>query len=250
MHILTILLGIIIGTIIVLSVIALIIYKKFKSFTSSIGVPSHQLKEMIETSEQEAKYRVKSISGMTSVLIPKIIRDFPNFSESELYTKVETSLSLIFKSLAKKEVGKKKELVMIKANLEERIQDIKNNKIDLSFDEVVFHKHVLDAYEKEKGVLKITVQSALEYYYEEKKNGKIIKQRDEWKKQTSYTTEFIYVYNPELFASDKTMIGVRCPNCGAPVKTLGIKGCSYCGSALEDINLKSWYIISYKEDER
>ena len=49
--------------------------------------------------------------------------------------------------------------------------------------------------------------------------------------------------------SHKTSI-IRCPHCGAPVKTLGQKQCEYCTSGLEDINLKSWFISSYKEDKR
>ena len=43
--------------------------------------------------------RHKSISGMSSLIISRIVRDFPNFSESELYRKVETSLLAIFNSL-------------------------------------------------------------------------------------------------------------------------------------------------------
>lgn len=250
MKFVAILFGVIIGVLLFLGLITLFLYNKFKKFTSGLGVSTTQFKEMIETSEYEAKYRIKSIGGMTNILVPKIIKDFPNFSESELYSKVETSLRLIFASLEKKYVDNKKELVIIRNNLEEVVNDLKSNNIDLIFDEVVFHKHVIDDYKKDSGVLTITVQTALEYFYQEKKNGKEIYKRNEWKKQTSYTTEFIYVYNPDEYADSKTLLGVRCPNCGAPVKNLGAKSCSYCSSAVEDINLKSWFISSYKEDER
>ena len=226
------------------------IYCKFINFAKSIGISRSELKTMIEESEYEAKYRKKSISGMTSILMPRIIADFPNFSQSELFGKVETSLSLVFDSLTKKEVKKSNDLTIIKHNLEEQIVDLKDNKIDLVFDEVVFHKHAIKDYKKNEGVLTIKVQTSLEYFYEEKKNGVVKVKRKDYKKQTSYTSEFIYVYNPDKYLDSVDLLGVRCPNCGAPVKSLGKKSCSYCGSGLEDINLKSWFISSYKEDER
>lgn len=250
MEILAIIFGVIIGVIIFLGIVALILYLKFMRFVNSVGISKGELKTMIEESEYEAKYRKKSISGMTSILMPRIIADFPNFSQSELFGKVETSLNLIFDSLAKKEVKKSSALTIIKHNLEEQIVDLKDNKIDLVFDEVVFHKHAIKDYKKDEGVLTIKVQTSLEYFYEEKKNGVVKVKRKDYKKQTSYTSEFIYVYNPDKYLDSVDLLGVRCPNCGAPVKSLGKKSCSYCGSGLEDINLKSWFISSYKEDER
>lgn len=250
MELLTIFLGVIVGLLIIFGIIVLIVYIKVRDLGKSMGISSTQFKEMIETSELEAKYRIKSIAGMTDILVPKIIKDFPNFSESELYNKVETSLNLIFDALESKKISKKKELLIIRSNLEEKIKDLKDNNIDLVYDEIVFHKHVIDDYKKDSGVLKIKVQSSLEYYYEEKKDGKEVIKRNDWKKQTSYTTEFIYVYDEDEYASSQTLLGVRCPNCGAPVKSLGEKSCSYCSSSVQDINLKSWFISSYKEDER
>lgn len=245
-----ILLAIILGVALAIGIIAFILYLKFMKFANSIGISKGDLKSMIEESEYEAKYRKKSISGMTSILMPRIIADFPNFSQSELFTKVETSLNLIFDSLSKKEIKKTPDLTIIKHNLEEQIIDLKDNKIDLVFDEVVFHKHAIKDYKKNAGVLTIKVQTSLEYFYEEKKNGVVKVKRKDYKKQTSYTSEFIYVYNPDKYMDNATLLGVRCPNCGAPVKSLGKKSCEYCSSGLEDINLKSWFISSYKEDER
>lgn len=247
---LLILLAIIIGVALAIGIIIFIVYCKFMSFVNNIGISKGDLKSMIEESEYEAKYRKKSISGMTSILMPRIIADFPNFSQSELFTKVETSLNLIFNSLSKKEVKKSADLTIIKHNLEEQIIDLKDNKIDLLYDEIVFHNHAIKDYKKDEGVLTIKVQTSLEYYYEEKKNGVIKVKRKDYKKQTSYTTEFIYVYNPDKYLDSVDLLGVHCPNCGAPVKSLGHKSCAYCSSGLEDINLKSWFISSYKEDER
>lgn len=250
MKFLAIFLGVVVGVILVIGLIAFILYLKFKKFTNSIGISQGELKDMIKQSEYEAKYREKSISGMTSILLPRIPADFPNFSESELFGMVETSLTKIFDTLEKKKVSNSKELTIIRNTLEEQVRELTENQIDLIFDGITFNKHVIKDYKKDKGVLNIKIQSSLAYYYEEKKDGKVKIKRNDWKKQTSYTTEFIYVYDPDQFEGTQTTIGARCPNCGAPVKTLGQKSCPYCQSGLEDINLKSWFISSYKEDER
>ncbi len=250
MKFLAIFLGVVVGVILVLGIIALILYKKFTRFTNSIGISNSELKTMIQESEHEARYREKSISGMTSILLPRILADFPNFSESEIFGMVENSLTKVLDSLEKKRVSQGKELTIIRHSLEEQIRELTENNIDLTFDEINFHKHVIKEYKKDKGVLSIKIQSSIEYFYEEKNNGKVKIKRNDWKKQTSYTTEFIYVYNPDEYEGTRTTLGVRCPNCGAPVKTLGNKICEYCSTGLEDINLKSWFISSYKEDER
>ncbi len=39
-----------------------------------------------------------------------------------------------------------------------------------------------------------------------------------------------------------TGIGVTCPNCGAPITSLGAKRCEYCGTAIEPLNLRVWKI--------
>lgn len=33
-------------------------------------------------------------------------------------------------------------------------------------------------------------------------------------------------------------VGTTCPNCGAPVRSLGAKKCEYCGSYVEPVNIK------------
>ena len=38
-----------------------------------------------------------------------------------------------------------------------------------------------------------------------------------------------------------------CPNCGAPVKTLGEKFCQFCGTAIKEINIRSWKFNSVNE---
>lgn len=234
---------------IVLGIIFLYLYFKLKASIKGLGISKSEFMNMIKEGEEDSKYRHKSISGMSNLLLPRIIKDFPNFSESELYSKVETSLLAIFHSLEDGYVQKKVELNIIKSNLESKILDLKNSNTKVRFEDIVFHKHAIKGYEKTYGVLIITVATSLEYYYSREKDGKLVDEYREYKKQTSYTTRFIYVYDPEKYEKTSSLVGIHCPNCGSPVKELSNKHCSYCGSGLEDINLKSWFISEYKEDK-
>ena len=208
------------------------------------------LAEEIRKGELEAKLTPKHVTGMTKLLIPRIVNDFPNFSEKELYNKVETSLLLIFNSLESKEFKANDELILIRDKIKEQINDMKNANISVKYDDVKFHEHALKYYNNKDGVLNISVSTSLEYYYEKCIDGKVVEEYKDYKKQTVYTTEFIYVYNPDEIVKSQVLIGLSCPNCGAPLKDLGYKKCLYCGSGLEDVNLKSWHISLYKDEYR
>ena len=40
---------------------------------------------------------------------------------------------------------------------------------------------------------------------------------------------------------------INCPNCGAPIKNLGDKICSYCGSGVIDILKRTWVLNKIRE---
>lgn len=242
-------LAIFLGTIVFLLFLMLVIKSKIKNILKRLGYSNFKtLKEEIKKGEIESKTNIKHVTGMSKLLIPRIIKDFPNFSETELYSKTESALLAIFNSLETKKLSNNTELVLIKEQLFEIIKDYKESKINVTYDDVKFHSHALKYYKNSNGALNITVSTSLEYYYTKTQNGKVLYENKGYKKQTRYTTEFIYVYDPSKIVKSKTLIGINCPNCGAPVKELGNKKCSYCASSLEDINLKSWHISSYKED--
>ena len=246
---LIIFLGVVLGVIVFLGLLYLILKSKIKELLASFGYNNiSSLKDEINQGEIEAKTNHKHVTGMTKLLIPKIVKDFPNFSETEFYNKVETSLMLVFSSLEDKKLKTNEDLILVKDKIEEQIEDFKDSKVSVKYDDVRFHRHALKYYTNKDGVLNISVSTSLEYYYTKTKDGKVIEEYKDYKKQTRYTTEFIYIYNPDKIVKNQTLIGINCPNCGAPVKDLGKKVCRYCGSGLEDINLKSWHISLYKED--
>ena len=240
--------GVVLGVLIFLTALVLIVKNKIKNILNKFGYNNlNQIKEQIKQGELAYKTDPKHVTGMTKLLIPKIVKDFPNFSENELYNKVETDLLSIFNSLENQKLENNFGLVLIKEKLNQKIKDMKENKVIEKYDDIKFHRHALKYYKNKDGVLNISVSTSLEYYYIKKINGKLIN-KDEYKKQTVYTTEYIYVYDLNKISKNQNLIGINCPNCGAPVKDLGNKVCRYCNSGLEDINLKAWNIAIYKEE--
>ena len=199
----------------------------------------------IRQSSDDSFSGIKSIGSQTQLLLPIIARDFPNFSSHELFNKVESSLRAIFNSLEEKQVSSKEELVLMRENLKEEIEDMISSNTSVKYDDIKFHKHGIRSYTNKDGAATIVVNTSLEYHYEKTKDGKVVKNR-KYKTQDRIVTQFIYVYDPDKYSKYQTLVGITCPNCGAPVKDLGNKKCRYCNSGLEDINLKSWHIISYK----
>ena len=77
------------------------------------------------------------------------------------------------------------------------------------------------------------------------KDDKVIK--DSKNVQMRYSCKYVYIYDQSLFGKHEHAFGINCPNCGAPVVDLGEKNCRYCQAHIEDINLSSWQLISFKE---
>ena len=58
-------------------------------------------------------------------------------------------------------------------------------------------------------------------------------------------TELVYVYEDAKTAG--AAVSLICPNCGAPIRKLGLKKCEYCGSVLEVQNKKAWRLLEMRE---
>lgn len=198
---------------------------------------------------QEEEYtRVKNVSGLTKLLEPEIIRDFPNFNKELLFSKIESNLIKIFNAIEEKKIDNIKndeDLEYVYLNIKDKINELKLNYHTIKYDNVMFHNHAIKQYMKKQGVATITTSSTLEYYYKDTMSNN---EKQNLKKQTRYTCKFIYIYDENKIGKDKNIFSIRCPNCGAPLKGIGNYTCEYCSSHIEHLNLKVWKMSSYKED--
>lgn len=250
MSFLLVMLGAIIGIAIVVIIIGIIFFIIHSKIKQTVG-PSN-MKELINVAkniqnyEEEEYTRVKNVCGMTKLLEPEIIRDFPDFNKQLLYTMVETTLRKVFNALENKSISEIKndsECALIFPKVKEKIEDMESTNTTIRYDDVEFHEHAIKKYLKQQGVAVIETSTTLEYYYY---NNKI--KNKSLKRQTRYTCEFIYIYDETKFEKTQKVFTINCPNCGAPIRNIKNRTCEYCTSTIEPVNLKLWKLSSYKED--
>lgn len=196
---------------------------------------------------EEDSTRPRSISGMTSLLLPNIRKDFPDFNEQELYNKTENALRQVFSAIENKNIEEVSSLPLLYGNVQKVIEDYTTSNISERYDDIHFHKFAIYQYEKKNGMATITVSVSLEYYYQKKKEEKVLRDFTKYRKQTKYQCKFIYVYDEAKVDKSAKVLAINCPNCGAAIRALGHKCCDYCGTIVKEVNLKSWECSSYVE---
>lgn len=192
------------------------------------------LKEIIYKARLEDEELPKSLSSMDSIYLELLKRDFPNLNLNEIKRLAETEILNIFKSIEKKDSssfnGKMKILV------DSMIKD--NGDSVVLYKDLKFHNTVLSKYENMNGISTIIIGSSFEYILF--KNGKSKKIQDRAK------VEFIYIIDTNKIKSNIKTSGINCPNCGAPITSLGNKTCKYCKTSINDIVKKVWTINDVK----
>jgi len=243
---LLVILIIILGIIAFVGLVILAIYSKFRQIAreAGFGDMKNVMKE-IKTSSDAIRYNKKSISGMTRLLEPTIQADFPKFNKNELYSMCERDLRTIFKCLENKSSENLNEIPLLKESILKQISDLSEDKIDINYSGILFHDFAIRNYEKKNGAATVDIAVALQYDYQEFKDNKLIK--DNKTVQKRYSCKYVYIYDQSLFGKHEHVFGIHCPNCGAAVVDLGEKQCRYCQAHIEDINLSSWQLSSYKE---
>ena len=238
------------GILAAIFIIIMVIYIKVRGIVGPAGT-----KELAKAAsaakdiEKQEYTREKNVSGMTKVLEPAILRDFNDFNKDFLFSKVEKNLVKIFTALEEKsveDIRNDNDLIYMYSAIRDKIQDLKNDNVNVKYDDVKFNRHAIKDYSKTAGKATITISSTLEYYYDD--GGSKSKKFNGLKKQTRYTTQFVYVYDETQFKYNQKTYMVSCPNCGAPLRKLNEGNCEYCGTYVKSINLRHWYMVSYSED--
>lgn len=244
------------GVIVGIFVFLLFLYLLIRSIMNRCGFRGKSfwsLYQEIKNVEARERTKHKQVSSMNRVLLPVILRDFKEFDENVFYQKTEETIRTVLDGIEKRNDKnlRNDDYLLIREKLSLQIQDLLENNTEKRYDDIIFHKHAIKSYKNLKGMVKLEVSSSLEYYYEEKKNGKIVVP-GKYKKQTRYTTTFVYVYDTKKAGFDFQVLGVTCPSCGGPLSDLKAKKCPYCQSGIhfQVANLvKSWKVIDLKEDD-
>ena len=182
----------------------------------------------------------KSVSGMTRLMEPQIMRDFPDFNWSEFKHRAENMLTSALLAISSErperlvdasEEVKNQVLNIIADNQAAQVREVYNN--------IKIHQTEISNYRKDKGNCIIVIQSAVEYYHYKVSGDHVTEGSKERKVQTKYNVELLYVQDGEEKEFDNAFT-TTCPQCGAPVRGLGNMICEYCGAHVVPINTKVW----------
>lgn len=239
-----------VGTIIILLLVLVIIgciaYAVFKvknavkSFSrATFGTES--LRDGFAQVEEEYATTPKSVSAMTSLYLPKIKRDFPEFQYDEMKPRAENVLTPYLMAITAENMGMLTEGSReLKDRLELYITQLKTRGEKENFESIKLHRTEIANYQKRNGRCIITFQSALQYRYSKRDElGQVM--ADERMIQDKYNIDVVYIQDRDLVEDERDLsLGVNCPNCGAPVSGLGSKVCEYCGTPVVELNIYAW----------
>lgn len=234
-HLFVILTAVLILTTVII-IIALVIRAKTKKLLRTFFNAS-SIKEAFENNEKDINETPKSVSSMDSLYLSRIKKDFPELNINELKSESERVITDTLNAIEKKDTEALISSKKVNSYIKSKIDDLKD--ANAIYDHIKVHKTVVSNYEKSSSVATITLASSVEYFY--KKDDEVGK-----KVQTRFKCEYIYIIDSEKVGNVKAL-GLNCPNCGAPIKTLGHKYCEYCSTGIVDIVKKNWIINNIKE---
>lgn len=220
--------------------------RKLRSMSNQLFGTTDFVKGLTTAADVRAE-TPKSVSAMTRLMEPQIMRDFPEFSWDEFKHKAENMLTSALLAIS---ANNPERLVDasddIKKQVTNIIEDNRANNIGETYSDIEIHQTEIANYQKQNGKCVITIQSAVGYMYYKMQDGEVIAGDKKRKTQTKYNIELIYIQNAEAAKTDNA-VGTTCPQCGAPVKILGAKFCEYCGSGVVPLNIRVWSLHKFYE---
>ncbi len=225
------------------------IREKIRRF-SRMAWGTDSLSDGVEAMRREYASTLKSVSAMTGLYLPKITRDFPEFKHDEMKQRAENVLMHYLMGIDRENASL---LTDGNRQLKEKLQA----EIDMRkaagkrehFRSIDIHRTEISTYQKKQGRCIVTYQSAVQYYHgiSERNSGKS-ENIDKLPTQSKYDIDLIYVQDERLVEDERDHgLGLNCPNCGAPISTLGAKNCEYCGTPVVELNLHVWSFSDVRE---
>lgn len=220
--------------------------RKLRSMSSQLFGTTDFVKGLKMAADVQAE-TPKSVSAMTRLMEPQIMRDFPEFSWEEFKHKAENMLTSALLAIS---ANNPERLVDasddIKKQVTNIIEDNRANNVGETYSDIEIHQTEIANYQKQNGKCVITIQSAVGYMYYKMQDGEVIAGDKKRKTQTKYNMELVYIQDVEDAKLDNA-VGTTCPQCGAPVKVLGAKYCEYCGSGIVPLNIRVWSLHKFYE---
>ena len=229
-----------------------VIYLKIKNKAKEISRQVYGNDDLIANlKRQEELYEKtpKSISDGSSIYVPKLSRDFPDFNVDEMKARAENCrreylLALDTNNASALQDGNEE----LKEALFLRLNDLNLREIKEHYEGVKIHNTVLNTYNRYGGRCVVRFQCALQYKFWAEQEGKVIRGSRDSITQSRYNIDCCYIQDADK-VSDIRAAGhaLNCPNCGGVITSLGNKTCPYCGAAITEFNIKVWQFCAIGE---
>lgn len=188
-----------------------------------------------------------SVSGMTRILEPQIQRDFPEFNWLQFRNMAEDALKLSLTAISRRDISGMEDISdALREQVESRIRESESSGIREIYERICVHQTEIAKYEKRNGRCIITLQSAVGHIHYKEKDGNPFRGKRDMAEQTKYNMELMYIQDEDAANGDHG-VGLTCPNCGAPITSLGVKRCEYCGGEVIPINMQVWSLQHFYE---
>lgn len=228
--------------------------RKAKQVTNSVKQVSkavygtEDIVEGVKRQQFEHSLTPRSISNMSSVYLPQIQKDFPEFHYDEMRERAKNVLTSYLYSIDEGDPSKLSEgNDELKNALVMHLQLLRDRNYDEHYERMKIHKCELSNYVKKEGRCTVTFQASIQYYHYITQGDTIKTGRKDQLTQDKYEIQLIYIQDRDLIKDiGDTALGVTCPNCAAPISNLGAKQCIYCGSPIVEFNIHAWSFAAVK----
>ena len=196
----------------------------FKSSMRKGDMPSvKELTDLVkEAQSAERAPEPKSVSGATSIYLPSVIKDFPDFHNEEAVAAVKT---LICEYLAIHYEGARD---FVKSRVSEGLISTVDQGDGHAVKDETVHKTAISKYVKTKEYATITYQASVGYLLD----GEQVEER--------YAVEYTLKLTDEGLPAQILI----CPRCGGSFDTTKDTHCPYCGGAVVRDTWFSWQFTS------
>ena len=216
---------------------------------SSMAFGTPDILQGLQSVERESEITPKSVSAATSLYLPSIMREFPDFHYDEMKRRAENVLTSWLRSLQEMEPSLLTEGTSeLRDKLSMSIDMLRDAGKRVNFRNIKIHRTEISAYRKAKGRCSIVFQTAVQYEYWAEGHGQVTEGAKDKLRQSKYDVELIYIQDRDMVENTADSgLAMNCPNCGAPLPKLGAKICPYCDSPVMEFNIRTWNFSDVQE---
>lgn len=224
------------------------IRRKTRSF-ARMAWGTDSISEGVDKMKWEYSSTPKSVAAGTSMYLPRITKDFPDFHYEEMRDRAENVLVSYLRATDAMKASLLSEGTQeLKEQLEMYIEMLRQKGLKEHYERIKVHRTEIYRYDKAAGRCTVVFQSAVEHIHYLEENGVLKQGNKEMKEQSRYNIELIYIQDRDMIEDSRDFaLGVNCPNCGGPISSLGAKECSYCGTPVIELNIKAWNFSEVKK---